>query len=269
MRKNRLNRIFFAAILLFAGTGLTLPVARAQDAEAPAAAPPAVNGKNSKKAVSVYLQKWSKITGITLLSDTITGGQQIILPDAQEEATPETIETNLTALTRRLPAGTLWAKIYLPAGKTMSGDAVAQYALAQATLFGGVGAPTPAGTIEVMGQKISGEKADAVAAALNLKPVYITLNTNRRSVLPGANAEWNNMTPEQKQQYSKKQAQDILAMDPAQRQQGIRQMMEQQSSVMQALMQTMTPQQRQEFFQSMRQMMPGGMGGPGGRPGRP
>lgn len=263
----------FAALgtALIGATGAWAQDAPPPIAEGAATAAPAP-GRATKRPVSFYVEKWGKATGATVLADTATSKQVLAMPTTFDDVTGETLEPALTALMKRLPTGTTWAKIYLPAGRSLNADAVAEYALAQAHLFGGVGMPTPPGTIEVMGRKVSGEKADAVAAALELRPVYIVLNQNRASAggaAGAASAEWATMTDEQKKAFAQKQAQDILAMEPKQQQRMMGQIMDQQRQVMQSLMQNMSPEQRQQFFQTMRQMMPfPGGGGRGGDPRR-
>jgi hypothetical protein len=253
------------ALLSFAG------VAKAQ--EVPADPPAATSSSRAvKRTVTSYTEKWAKDTGATILVDASTSKQMVTLPATVEEATGETLEAGLTSLIKRLPPGTTWAKLYLPAGRSLNADAVADYAVAQAHLFGGVGLPTPPGTIEVLGQKVSGDKAEGVSTALNLRTVYIVLNQNRSAGATGITAvnDWGNMTDEQKKDYAQKQAQALLAMDPKQQQQAMASIMDQQRQVMQSLMQSMSPEQRQQFFQNMRQAM-GGMfpgGGGGGRGGR-
>jgi hypothetical protein len=259
---------------------LSSPVRAQQDAAPPpdtaATQDQAANAssRTRQRPLGSVISSLSRSTGISIVADTPLTGLNVPAPSGEVAASD--LEAQLTTITKALPSGALWAKLYLPAAASSrgyNGDALASYALAQARLFGNVGAPTTPGTIEVMGQKVSADKADSVVAALNLKPVYVILNpvqrnngTNQANAVTPANAaNWAAMNPQQRQQYAQQQAQNILNMDPQSRQQAMQSMMEQQRAVMQALMQSMTPEQRQQMFQGMR---PNGRFG-GGRPGGP
>jgi hypothetical protein len=259
---------------------VALPARAQQQDQGEAQPPPAAGAPQQETAgeaqrvrvrpLSSILASMSRSSGVSVVADSPLTNQNVSAPTA--EVTAENLEQQLTALTKALPSGTLWAKLYLPATATRAsnGDALANYVLAQAKLFGNVGAPTAPGTIEVMGQKVSADKADAVVSALNLKPVYIVLNPLQRNnpantTTAAANGvNWAAMTPQQKQAYAQQQAQNIMNMDPQSRQQTMQSMMEQQRAVMGALMQSMTPEQRQQLIQSMRPNGPGGR-----RPGAP
>ena len=168
-------------------------------------------------------------------------------------------------LVKGMPSGTVWAKLYLPLprGGKFDGDAVADLALAQAKIYGNVGGSTPDGTIEVIGQKVSGQNADALISTLNLKTVYVLTNPKLRAAPADAaptSGNWATLTPEQQQKAAQEQAQRLINMDPTTR----AQYFQQQAAVMGAMMQMIPPDQRQQFFQSMG-MGRGGMGGGGGR----
>ena len=62
-----------------------------------------------------------------------------------------------------------------------------------------VGGATPAGTVEIMGQKIAADKADAFIAGLNLRPVYLVTNPRGGSSSASvSDGQWAALTPEQK-----------------------------------------------------------------------
>jgi hypothetical protein len=74
------------------------------------------------------------------------------------------------------------------------------------------------------------------------------------------------MSEDQRRQYAQTEARRIASMTPEQRQQAFQSMFGQQGAVMRELFQTMTPEQRQQMFQGMRGMI-GSMGGWPGREG--
>ena len=81
-------------------------------------------------------------------------------------------------MVKALPAGTIWGKLYLPEPKKApyKGDDVAGFAYASGQLFGPVGAPDPADTIEIMGKRLPASGAKEIIAQLKLKPVYLLSN---------------------------------------------------------------------------------------------
>lgn len=237
--------------------------ARAQ--QAPAAAQPAGS------PLSDVLARVSQVAGIRVVADSSVATQRV-LPPNMNAVTPDTLETQLAEIVGALPRGTQWARVYLPAtanSRNWTGDAVADYVYAQSKLFGAVGAATPAGTVEIMGQRVAADQARTLITALNLRPVYLITNPARRPV-PGASgdpSQWGSMSPEQQQQYAQQQAQQLLNMDPTAR----TAMLQQQLSVLGSMMQQMTPEQRREMMQSVGAglgfMGRGGFGGQGGNQG--
>lgn len=264
MKKWWLRSAAGAAVAMVISAPVYAPLIAAQ-AQPPATdpAPPATADTNVQKLMlTTVVSQMKRESGVTVLLDRSVPAQDVA--PLGGTTTVDNLEDQLSALTKALPKGTVWAKVNLPdKGRTYSGDAVADYVIAQASLFGGAGAATPAGTIEVMGQKISGDKAQTVSDALALKPVYVLLNpTNRPAAgTPGLNPNWANLTPEQKQQQASQAAQALLNMTPEQRA-GV---MQQQMQTMQAMMQGMTPEQRQQMMQGMGGMRGGGGPGGGGR----
>jgi hypothetical protein len=280
---NRGSGLIAGALIAWMAVCFTSPVRAQDEVQAPPADAPVPQneaaggaGRARMRPLSSVISNLSRSTGISIVADSPLIGQNVPAPSG--DVTAADLEGQLTAITKALPSGVLWAKLYLPAAansRGYNGDALASYALAQAKLFGNVGAPTTPGTIEVMGQKVGADKADTVIAALSLKPVYVILNPMQHNngsqanvVTPANSANWTAMTPQQRQQYAQQQAQNIMNMDPQSRQQAMQSMMEQQRAVMQALMQSMTPEQRQQMLQGVRPNGPGrrGQGGTNGAP---
>lgn len=239
-----------AAAVLMAGA--TAPhAARAQNAPA---APPA---SRAGRPLETILADISSATQITVVADSSVAQRPVLAPP--DAATPATLETQLTGLTRRLGLGTQWVKLMLPqlpGTRTYKGDDVAEYALAQAKLFGNIGAQTAPGVIEILGQKVNADQATPVVSTLNLKPVYVLINPAAHTpgtVTPAAN--WGKMSPAEQKSYTDQQVAALKNMSPAQR----TEMMQQQGAIMRSYFQSMSPEERQQMFQGMR----GGMGGGG------
>ncbi len=263
--KNKSNRtaIAWGGAATLLAFGLTAHPVMAQDA-APVAPPASAAADASKRQLDATLSQISKGAGVTVVTNA-TLAKTLVTPPA-EAATPANFESQIAELVKTLPRGTTWARLMLPASpnaRGYSGDAVAEYALAQSKLFGAVGGAAPAGTIEVLGKNVGADKAETVASALDLKPVYIIMNPKQMQAGMDS-SDWAKMTPEQQKAAADQQARQILNMDPAARQQYMGNMMQQQRAVMGSLMQNMTPEQRNQFFQTMRGAMGGGAGGPGG-----
>ena len=243
--------------------------ARAQTPAAAPAAPAAKPNARASQPVEVLLKDMSKDTSITVVADSSVAPIVVSLPaETVASVTPDTLEASLTNITRRLPAGTQWVKLMLPelpGSRTYKGDDVADYALAQARLFGNIGAPPPPGRVEIMGQKIGTSEAAPVLSALNLKPVYVVINAAARAsgaAMPSGN--WSKLTPDQQKSYAMKQAEAIKNMSPAQR----TEMMQQQRAVMGAYFQSMSPDERRQMFQSMGGGNRGNRGNRGGGNGK-
>jgi hypothetical protein len=134
-----------------------------------------------------------------------------------------------------------------------------------------------------MGQRLPADRAAGIIAALNLKPVYLVTNPNERITTASGNAvndlaRWTQMTPEQQQQYARQQAQQLLNMDPALRQQMFRQQGAQQRMIHGAMFElsvNLPPDQRNQLLRDLTNDLtgafgvPGPRGGPGNSNGRP
>lgn len=123
--------------------------------------------------------------GFTLIAESsIT---QSLVSQPKETTTAATIEGQLDKLVKELPHGTRWVKLMLPlfpSGKTLKGDDLADFALAQARMYGSVGeAILPPGSVEVLSQPLASDKAKAVVPALNLRPLYLLVNPDAHYAL--------------------------------------------------------------------------------------
>lgn len=247
-----------AVVLTFAG-GLMIAPARAQQDAPPAPTPSGT--KAGMRPVADLVARLSQGAGVAIVADSTV--REVRAPLPAEPTTAANFEQQIADIVAALPEGATWAKLFLPApasGRNYNGDDVAAYALAQVKLFGPVGASTP-GTVEVMGRKVPEGKAAAYVADLNLKPVYLITNprTTRATTADGRPTadQWAAMTPDQRQAYAQREAQNMLRMSPVQRQQ----MMEQQRAVFGAMMSQMTPEQRAQMFGGRGDR--GDRGGPG------
>ncbi|MGC4046757.1 MAG: hypothetical protein QM758_23435 [Armatimonas sp.] len=256
------------ATLLMAPLMLTATVARAQNP------PTATQTTGATKSLTYVLNNIKKDTGASVLSSSVLATAQLKPPAGT--VTAENLEDTLDAVVKSLPAGTIWAKLWLaplPGGRQFKGDDLVSYAVAQSRLYPGVGASQP-GMVEILGQKLPADKAASVVQVLGLKPVYILCNPSK---VPDA-MDFDSLSDDQKKNLVDKQVQKILSMPQEQQVQAFGQMFQQTGMVMGNLLKSMTPQQRQGFMQNIGQLMgtmmrdlngPGGAGGPFGRPPRP
>jgi hypothetical protein len=220
----------FAAVLV---TVVAVPPAarqvRAQDA-----------ASHTRPAAEVLAQI-GQSAGVIVLTDASVFAR---LPVPTAVATSESVETQLAAMVRALPAGTTLAKLYVPAPANgrWSAEVVGDYARALARLVGTVGREAPAGMVEILGRPVPREKAGEYAAALNMKLVYLVTNTRVASPVDAA-GNWSRLTPVQREAYVQQQAQRILTMDPATRLGTLRQlMMNQEPTPQQMLIRAVTSQ---------------------------
>ncbi|MES2465339.1 MAG: hypothetical protein V4671_32635 [Armatimonadota bacterium] len=204
------------------------------------------------RPLSTVVAAMVRSTGATILADSSVAGAPV--PLLTEASTAQNFEVQLDTLVKGLPQGATWAKVYLPATKSrLEADAVSDYVMAQAKLFGSAGAAAPAGMVEIMGQRVPADQAQGVITALNLKPVYLISNP----LLKAAAQNWSKLSQDQQKQYAAQQAQQILNMDPAAQQQ----MFQQQMAVFGSVMQQMTPEQRQQMMQNFGNIRRPGQGG--------
>jgi hypothetical protein len=136
--------------------------------------------------LTTLLRQMSEESGVTVLGDSTVGS--LTAPPLKEATTRENLETQLQALMRTLPAGTEWAKIYLPIpeqGKKYQPDAITQLIRSQINLFGKP-SMLPKGTVEIQGKRMSEKDAEAYIKGLNLAPYYVISNRNSTASATGA-----------------------------------------------------------------------------------
>jgi len=239
-----------AAVIGAAALSFQMPQARAAQ-NAGAAGPRRGVGnplEHHAQPLTAVVSTMSRDAGAIVLADSSVR-RQVVMPPAQA-VTADTLSAAIDALVKTLPTGTTWARVYLPVGpgQKLDPDAVSDYVFDQARLFGGVGAATTLGTVEIMGQKVPEDKATAVIAALNLKPVYLITNPRlraaaARSPAPGAASGWAQMSADERRLVVQQQAQALLAMDPA-AWQGY---FQQELALVQEVFNRLTPEQKQQF----------------------
>ncbi len=239
-----MRRFLTVLPLLALCLGATVQPVRAQGEDAPN-----VRGVRLR-ALETILRNLSRGSGFTVLADSSLAEAQGAQP--KELTTAQNLESQLDELVKVMPRGTTWAKVMLPVTTRLyRGDDVADYLDAQNRLFGKK-QPAEQGSVEILGQKLNAEKATPVVSNLNLKPVYVLINNSARvGRSAGLNA---NGQPDAGQMI-----QSFMNMDPSSRQKMMQGMMQQ----MGGMIQNMSPEQRMEFFRSMRGSIPGGPGGGG------
>ena len=181
------------------------------------------------------LDNLSKEAGLSVLADSTVAAERIpvpasLTPTQTTTPVPEAeLEKQLDSLMRTLPQGTVWIKLQLPApasGRTWKGDDVAAFAFAQARLFGTIGVPSKDGSIEILGKRVAKEATPPYVTGLDLKPVYLVINTRRKdsatSWSPNIEKQWATMTPEERKQFGQDQAALFLSLPSDQQAQMIR-----------------------------------------------
>lgn len=247
-----LKRITLLAFATFALTGIGF----AQEAS-PAPASGASSAKVPTRTVKEVLKRIEEGAGVgvRIVADSTISSEKVPLPS--EATTPENFEAQIAAVVDALPKGVAWAKMYLPEAdaRAYKGDDLADYALAQSKLFGKIG-NAPAGSVEVMGKVLPAEKAQAVVEALNLKPIHLLTNPVTRAAAAGDSATWAKMSDANKEAFAKKEAAKMIAMGP----QNLANQFGQQAAVMGQMFGMMTPEQRDQFRQSMMDSLRNGGG---------
>lgn len=203
---------------------------------APLASQSSVTGARAgMRSASERVRRISQSSGVLVLADSTVANELAPLPAANSGGA-QTVEQQIEALVKGLPPGTTWAKLFLPApakGRVWTGDEVVAYALAQATLFGKIGA-APEGSVEILGQQVPSDQARTHIAGLNLKPVYVVTNANRSFQGTLAPSRWQQMTKDERRQYAREQAQTILNLPPARRE-ALLQHLQQQERILDVL----------------------------------
>ncbi|MGC4044306.1 MAG: hypothetical protein QM758_10955 [Armatimonas sp.] len=127
----------------------------------------------ANKPIKEVIQALGKAAGVEILIDSTLSQERTAFKETT--VTRATLEAALDKLVETLPPGTAWAKTYLPEpppGKKYNGDALAQYVMAQATLFGKAGISEP-GKVELLGKQVPTDRAQATLSELKLRPYYV------------------------------------------------------------------------------------------------
>jgi hypothetical protein len=222
------------------------------------------SGRVSTRPAAEVLAQIGQSAGVVILADSTV---QARLPVPTAAATSETVEPQIAAMVHALPAGTSWAKLYVPAPASgrWNADDVANFARAQARLVGTVGRTAPAGMVEILGRQIPATSASQYITALNLKLVYLVTNPRAPSSADAAQ-NWAQLTPEQRMQYAQQQAERIMALDPGSRVQALRDMMRSQEPrpqdyILKAVFSQLSEDERIALKQSFATEKRGGEGG--------
>jgi len=250
-----------ASLMCAAAAALVTAVA---SIPATAQQPPAAPARPTTYPAAVVLGQIGQSAGVTILADSTVQGR---LPLPSTPATAATVEQQIADSVRALPAGTTWAKLYVPAPANgrWNADVVATYARALAQVVGTVGRAAPAGTVEILGRNVPADKANEYTAALNLKLVYLVANMapqQTASLMPN----WSQLTPAQRDLYAQQQAQRLMAMNADGRLQSLAQMMltreeSPESAVMRAVMSQLSDDERFQLKQSVGAVLRGGPAG--------
>ncbi len=165
-RGNAMRSGVAAALLMGTAALILAPKGIAQQNTAPA---------TGTVPLSEVVDKMSKESGAVVVADS---SLKVNAAPLKLKTTPANLEQQIRTLVKTLPSGTVWGKLYLPAPRSGNyvGDDVAAYAYAAGQLFGPVGAPDPADTIEILGKRLPVAQAKEIAATLKLKPVYLLSN---------------------------------------------------------------------------------------------
>lgn len=250
------NQRFTFVLTSVALTGVALlkvsPTAVRAQGQTPATVAPAARAARQTRPLDATLRLMSRETGLVIVTDSSLA--QAPVPVVKQTATADNLEERLDLLVKALPKGTRWMRLLLPpapTGRAFRGEDLADFALAQARLFGKVGQPTPAGAVEVLGQKIAPEKAEIVHDALNLRPVYLIVHPGLRTARAASVQDLAAMTPEQQQEWAKRQAQELATMNPQARAQAMKQMLQQPGLLIKALLSSLSPDEGGQLFRDM------------------
>lgn len=137
---------------------------------------PARQSAPGTKPVADVVSRMSRESGFAVLTDSTL---KVSVPPLKIATTAANVEIQIKALVKTLPPGTIWGKLYLPEprpNRPYKGDDVAGFAYASGQLFGPVGAPEPADTVEVMGRRLPTAEAKELIVKLKLQPVYLLSN---------------------------------------------------------------------------------------------
>ena len=257
------NQRFVLALTHVALTGVALlkvsPTAVRAQGQAPASTTRSTTraaraATRQTRPLEAALRLMSRETGLVVVADAPLAQAPVPVVQAAA-ATADNLEERLDLLVKALPRGTRWMRLLLPpapTGRAFRGEDLADFALAQVRLFGKVGGTTPAGAIEVLGQKVTGEKAERVQDALNLQPVYLVVHPGLRTAREASSVQdLAAMTPEQRQEWAKRQAQELAAMDPQDRAQAMTRVIQQTGLVFAKLVSSLSPEEAAQLIHDM------------------
>jgi hypothetical protein len=198
------------------------------------------------RPLETVLQTLTRNSGSTVIAESSLAGAQAAYPS--EPATSQNLESLLDTVAKSLPPGTIWKKVLLPAStRFYKGDDVADFLDAQTKMLGRTPATNELASVEILGQKLTTEKAAPVVSTLGLKPVYVLINPasrrNRASGDPLAGASG--------QSDFSQVLNNFATMDPAARTKLMQQFGQ--------MMQNMSPDQRRQLFGGL--VAPGRGGG--------
>lgn len=187
--------------------------------------------------LSKVLADLGKETETVVLADSTVAQ----IPVRFRSDTSLTVDQRLKLLVRLLPAGSVWAKLYVPkpAGERWNADNITQYARSLAQLTGRpVGGTSPEGTVNILGRPIPQAEAEEHIRGLDLRLVYLVSNPSISRL--GISSD---RLPQMAQQFR--------AMNQADRVRMFMEMQEQQQQMMKLLFEGMSDQERIEFKRSL------------------
>jgi len=130
----------------------------------------------ARRPLGAVVEEMQRASGAIILADLWATGMPVLPPD--KPTTADNVGAQIDAIVRSLPDSATWARVYLPVptGKTLDPEAVADYVLDQAALFGGIGGGVPAGYVQILGRRVPRDQAAVIITLLHLKPVILITN---------------------------------------------------------------------------------------------
>lgn len=216
---------------------------------------PALRFQN--RTASDVATQLSKVSGTPVVVDRLLANVPITLA-----TTGGTLDSVLAKMTALLPKGVKTYRVMLPAlapnAPLPDGEVVASLARAQEEMvYPVMGAKVERTTdsVNVLGRILPADKAEAVIAALDLKPVYLLAMPAKEmdgvQKMAAMQAEglklWLSLSPEQQTEAVGQQFDMLMNMDPDTRRAMFGQM-QQQGAVMRQKLQALPDAQRRQFF---------------------
>jgi hypothetical protein len=218
------------------------------------------------RSLSEIVAELTRATGVLVVADNSVAQASITL-----ETNGGALSDVLAEVVKQLPKGTTLRHVAVPASKPMpQADAIARFLSAAdglkpaAVAPEGATAPVPEAKmsvggeeIEVLGQRLTPEKAAPLMASLDLRPVYLLSNPTaddpvaRSSRLQAEGLQlWMEMTPEQRRLSADNQLNGLLSMDSNARRALFGQMQDQAMGMMKKI-QSLPPDQRAQFWRDV------------------